>query len=104
MKVLLIASLMVCATAASAQTTGAAPSDHLAGQSVECSAFRHDADGSWVALQPLPVQRQNEFTQIATGTTIRSGGPKIAGLDVGRHARRGVPEMKIRSSASSNRP
>ena len=83
MKVLLIASLMVCATAASAQTTGAAPSDHLAGQSVECSAFRHDPDGSWVALQPLPVQRQNEFTQIATGTTIRSGGPKIAGLDVG---------------------
>lgn len=83
MKTLLIASLMVCTSAASAQTTGAAPSDNLVGQSVQCSAFKHDADGSWVALQPLPVQRQNEFTQIAAGTTVHSGGPKIAGLDVG---------------------
>ena len=83
MKVLLTASLIVCASAASAQTSGAAPNDNLVGQTIECSAFRHDADGSWVALQPLPVQRQNEFTQIAAGTTIRPGGPKIVGLDVG---------------------
>ena len=83
MKVLVIASLIISTSAASAQTTGAAPNENLQGQSIECSAFRHDADGSWVALQPLPVQRQNEFTQIAAGTTIRPGGPKIAGLDVG---------------------
>ena len=83
MRSLLTASLILCAAAAAAQTTGVAPSDHLVGQSVECSAFRHDADGSWVALKPLPVQRQNEFTQIAAGTTLRSGGPRIVGLDVG---------------------
>ena len=83
MRALVIASLLGSTSAASAQTTGAAPSDHLQGQSIECSAFKYNADGSWVALQPLPVQRQNEFTQIAAGTTVRPGGPKIAGLDVG---------------------
>ncbi len=83
MKILVIASLVLSTSAASAQTTATAPSDHLLGRSVECSAFRHDDDGSWVALQPLPIQRQNEFTQIATGVVIRPGGPKIVGLDVG---------------------
>ncbi len=83
MRGLVIALLIGCTSAVSAQTTGAAPSGNLQGQSVECSAFKYNADGSWVALQPLPVQRQNEFTQIAAGTTIRTGGPKIAGLDVG---------------------
>ncbi len=83
MKVFVITSLLLSTSAASAQTTGAAPNEQLTGQSIQCSAFRHDADGSWVALQPLPIQRQNEFTQIATGVIIRPGGPKIVGLDVG---------------------
>ena len=74
--------LLFYATAASAQTSQAVVVPDLQGQTVECSAFRHEADESWTALKTLPIQRQNEFAQIAAGTHFQTGGPKIAGIDV----------------------
>lgn len=83
MKGLFTGALALCwASAAAAQTSEQHFNPDLAGQSVDCSGFRHEADGSWTALKSVPIQRQNEFTELASGTVLRSGGPKISGLDV----------------------
>ena len=77
------AALACCASAARAEDSVEPLVPDLRGQTVQCSAFRHGADGSWISVADVPVQRQNEFTTLAAGTTVKAGGPPIAGLDVG---------------------
>ena len=77
------AILLSCVSAASAQTSERHFDPDLAGQSVDCSGFRRESDGAWTALKTLPVQRQNEFTEIAAGTRLSPGGPKVVGIDIG---------------------
>ncbi len=83
MRSVIVASLMVCGTAAWAEPSVEPYEPNLVGQSVECTAFRHGDDGSWTTLKDMPMQRQNEFTTVAAGTTIKAGGPMIVGMDVG---------------------
>ena len=73
---------LCCASAAAAQTSEQHFNPNLAGQSVDCSGFRHGGDGSWTALRSVPIQRQNEFTELASGTVLRAGDPKVVGIDV----------------------
>ena len=84
MRSVIVASLLACcASTAWAEDSVEPLVPNLRGQSVECAAFRHDADGAWTTLKDMPMQRQNEFTTVAAGTVIRPGGPMIVGMDVG---------------------
>jgi hypothetical protein len=83
MRSVIVVSLLMGCSAAWAEPSVVPYEQNLSGQSVECAAFRHADDGSWTTLKDMPVQRQNEFTTVAAGTTITAGGPMIAGMDVG---------------------
>ena len=92
MRSVIVASLMACcASAAWAETSVIPYEPNLRSQTVECAAFRHDADGSWTTLKDMPVQRQNEYTTVAAGTVIQPGGPAIAGIDIGAALDRACP-------------
>ncbi len=84
MRSVMVAAVLIVNLSAARADTSVEPYDpELRGQSVACSAFRPDGTGGWTALRDVPVQRQNEFTTVAAGTSVRAGGPAIAGLDVG---------------------
>ena len=83
MRYMIVASLLLWGTAARAEPSVEPYVPNLAGQTVECTAFRHGDDGYWTALKDMPIQRQNEYTTVAAGTVLRAGGPKIVGIDVG---------------------
>lgn len=80
---IMAAMLACCASAARAEDSVEPLVPNLSGQTVRCSAFRHDADGSWTSVADVPVQRQNEFTTLAAGTTVKAGGQPVVGMDVG---------------------
>ncbi|MGI3903713.1 MAG: hypothetical protein ACRYGP_14500 [Janthinobacterium lividum] len=83
MRGVIVASLLMSCSAAWAEDSTIPYEPNLVGQTVECTAFRHGADGSWTTLKDMPMQRLNEFTTISAGTVIVPGGPKIVGMDVG---------------------
>jgi hypothetical protein len=83
MRILIVAAMLAGSAAAARAADSVVPLvPDLSGRTVTCTAFRHDADGSWTTLTSVPVQRENEFTTVAAGTTLKPGSPPIAGLDV----------------------
>lgn len=77
-----ICLVLAGASGASAQTSENPFTSEIRGQSVACADFRHEADGAWTTLKPVPIQRENEYTMLASDVTLRAGDRKIVGIDV----------------------
>jgi hypothetical protein len=54
------------------------------GQTIDCSAFRHEPDGSWQVIKPTSIKTENGVISLNTGRfhTNPNSSAKMAGVDV----------------------